>query len=109
MHDTTGDHLAGFYIAGTLVLISGLILLLLPLVEHFQQRRTHSLEPSNKADVQSALIGLIGGVHIALAWQSGSPPPDITTDKPPERYKPRMSLTTLSLSLTSWNVNHQEC
>ena len=100
--------MAGFYIAGTLVLISGLILLLLPLVEHFQQRRTHNLEPSNEAFVSSALIGLIGGVHIALVWQSGSPPPDVTTDKPPETYRRRMSLTTLSLSLTSWNLNPQE-
>ena len=108
MHDITGDHLAGFYIAGTLILISGLILLLLPLVEHFQQKRKYDLEPSNKADLQSVLIGSIGAAHLALVWQLGSSPPDMTIDKPPKRNLARMSLPTQPSSHSSWEVNRQK-
>ena len=96
MHDTTGDHLAGFYIAGTLVLISGLSLLLLPLIEHFQPRRENNLQQIykaalNKANIQSGLIGSIGGVHLAQLWQLGSPPPEMTIDKPLELNMESMS------------------
>ena len=77
--------MAGFYIAGILILISGLILLFLPLVEHFQQKRKYDMEPANKADSQAALVGSIGAVHLALVWQLGLPPPEMTMDKPPVR------------------------
>ena len=93
MHDATGDHFAGFYIAGILVLISGLILLLLPLVEHFQQKRKYDIEPANKADSLPALVGSIGAVHLALVWQMGLVPRDMTMDKPPGRNMAKLSLS----------------
>ena len=93
MHDATGDHLAGFYIAGILILISGLILLFLPFVEHFQQKRKYNIEPANKANSQAALVGSIGAVHLALVWQMGLVPRDMTMDKLPERNMAKLSLS----------------
>ena len=93
LHDATGDHFAGFYIAGTLILISGLILLLLPLVVHYQQKRKYDIEPANKADSQPALVGSIGAVHLALVWQMGLVPRDVTMDKLPERNMAKLSLS----------------
>ena len=77
LRDSSGNYDYGFYLAGSCMIISGLLFLLIQCINHLKQKRRHEdrrhdhLEQSKTATaiMRSALT-----LHSALEWQLGLPP-----------------------------------
>ena len=70
--DATGDYDAGFYFAGAMMFVSGIMLFLLPMikqVEHVPKEEGPCSQSSIKF-LEAALT-----IRSAVAWQLGVPPP----------------------------------
>ena len=68
-YDTTGNHYVGFFFAGTLVLISGLLFVILSWVKHDQGREDEKI-PLLKEDTPTSEFV----VQSSLAWPLSLPP-----------------------------------
>ena len=74
LHDASGNHYSGFYLAGSSMIISGLLLLLIPWIEHMKQKRKCEREPLIHAKSTTEMMRSVHALHSALEWQLGLPP-----------------------------------
>ena len=79
LHDASGNHYNGFYLAGSSMLISGLLLLLIPFIKHMKNKKKYEREPLIQAKSTTAMMRSVHALHSALEWQLGLPPSEEST------------------------------
>ena len=71
LHDATGDYDAGFYFAGTMILVSGIMLFLLPR----KQRKTEWIYPKSSENFLDATLAIRSTFAFPLGVRHASEQP----------------------------------
>ena len=75
LHDASGNYHSGFYLAGSFMIVSGLLFLVLPCIEHIKKKTNDERDPLVEKKAVTALIKSTQGLHSALEWQLPFPWP----------------------------------
>ena len=93
LRDSSGNYDYGFYLAGSCMIISGLLFLLIQCINHLKQKRRHDhLEQSKTA---TAIMRSTLTLHSALEWQLGLPPSEELDGMLPVEEEEILEITSL--------------
>ena len=98
LRDSSGNYDYGFYLAGSCMIISGLLFLLIQCINHLKQkrrredRRHDDLEQSKTA---TAIMRCTVTLHSALEWQLGLPPSEELDGMQPVEEEEILEITSL--------------
>ena len=76
LYDGSGNYYSGFYLAGSFMIVSGLLFLLIPCIECIKNKRNDERDPLVRKNSVTALIKSAQSLHSALEWQLGILPPE---------------------------------
>ena len=74
LHDASGSHNHGFFLAGSSMILSGVLFMLVSLMKYMKKTRNPEAEPIHNGKSAAAIIGstqtiMSQSLHSALEWQ----------------------------------------